>query len=137
MSTWGPRTFEDDFACDWLDDLEESDSIAFLSHCLDLTDQEAVNFVACVGVLCTSELIHGVLREPREKMPEQALSWIEAHEEDAEQLKLMLPAAITGIDRVLKTTSAMRMRWQDAGEIHHSTWVGEVLELQNGLKAIL
>ncbi|MDA8746421.1 DUF4259 domain-containing protein [Rubripirellula amarantea] len=136
MSTWGPRTFEDDFACDWLEDLEDSDPISFFTHCLDLSDQDALNFVACVGVLGTSELIHGVLAEPREKMPEQALSWIENHENLADELKALVPAAIAGIDRVLKTSSAMRMRWQDAGEIHHSTWIGEVLELQNGLKAI-
>ncbi|KAA1258478.1 hypothetical protein LF1_09980 [Rubripirellula obstinata] len=136
MSSWGHRTFEDDIALDWLEDLYESEPLAFFRHCLDLTDQEELSFLASIGVVCTSEMIHSILSEPRSGMPEAARVWV-ADQEDIEiALRGLIPDAIEALDRVLCPSSEMTIRWQDAGETHYGTWYGEVESLKNQLSLI-
>lgn len=136
MSSWGHRTFEDDIALDWLEDLYESEPLAFFRHCLDLSDQEELSFLACVGVVCTSEMIHSILREPRPAVPEAARVWL-ADQQDIEiALRGLVPESIDALDRVLCESSEMAIRWQDAGEIHYGTWYGEVESLKTQLSLI-
>ena len=136
MSSWGHRTFEDDIALDWLEDLHESEPLAFFRHCLDLSDQHELTYLACVGVVCTAEMIHSIITEPRPGMPEAARVWV-AEQDDVEiALRGLVPSTIEALDRVLCKTSEMTLRWQDAGETHYGTWYGEVASLKNELAKI-
>lgn len=127
MGSWGPRTFEDDLACDWLEDLLDSDPIAFFDHCLDLTGLDSLGMLACIGVVCTAEMIHGLLCEPRVGLPEAARRWLDRHQSLANEAMQLVPVAVSGIDRVLKPDSAMHLQWEDAGELDH--WQREVTSL--------
>lgn len=133
MGSWGPRTFEDDIACDWLEDLYDSDPIAFFKHCLDLRGQEELEFLACVGVLCTAELIHGLLSEPRDGIPEAALQWIDEHELLRPLLLSAVPDAVDGLARVLLPDSQMRIRFEDQDELLDA-WIEQVQELRHRLQ---
>lgn len=136
MSSWGHRTFEDDIALDWLEDLYESEPLAFFRHCLDLSDQQELSFLASVGVVCTAEMIHSILSEPRSGMPEAARVWVAEQEPNETALRGMVPIAIEALDRVLCKTSEMTVRWRDAGETHYGTWFGEVELLKTHLSQI-
>lgn len=127
MGSWGPRTFEDDLACDWLEDLLDSDPIAFFEHCLDLTGLESLGMLACVGVVCTAEMIHGLIRMPRVGWPEAAHRWLERHRSLVVDVIPLVPSAVDGIDRVLRVDSAMYLQWDDACELDR--WQRELASL--------
>ncbi len=135
MGSWGPQTFDDDLACDWLEDLLDSDPIAFFDHCLDLTGLEALGMLACIGVVCTSEMIHGLICQPRNGMPEAAYRWLDRHRSLAVPVTALVPQAIEGIDRVLKPDSAMHLQWDDAGELER--WQSELTALWLPLRTLV
>ena len=133
MGTWGIETFEDDIAVDWLEDLFDSHPVAFLRHCLDLTGHDYLGHVACIGIVCSSEMIHGLLCEPRSGMPEQAYEWLREHANlDAQPF---VADAITGLGRVLGPSSEMRELWEDDGE-RFELWRSRVQDLVERLGAV-
>ncbi len=133
MGAWGPRTFEDDLACDWLEDLFESDPIAFFDHCLDLTGVESPGLLECIGVVCTAEMIHGLLRGPRPGLPEAALRWLRRHVSLTATVRSLIPLVIEGLDRVLDPSSEMYWQWEDEGD-QWDAWFREVASLRNGFQ---
>ena len=117
MGPWGFRTFEDELACDWLEDLFDSDPVLFFRHCLDLRGLDYVEYLAGIGVICTSEMVHAICDRPRNELPPAAHSWLQQHHRlDVVNL---LPDAIAGLRRVLGPESELRQRWED-----HDQWGG-------------
>lgn len=131
MGSWGFRTFEDDIACDWLEDLFDSDPIAFFQQCLDLEGHDFLEFLACIGVTCTAEILHGLARTPRNGLPEAAYQWLDAHQEL--RVDALIPSAIDGLQRVLSSDSQMQLIWEDDGE-RFNQWRMHYLELIKGLR---
>ncbi len=74
MGTWGLGTFDDDIARDWLEDLHDSDPVAFFRHCLDLTGHDDLEYLACVGVVCTAEIIQGLVANHARGFPNRCIS---------------------------------------------------------------
>ena len=114
MSSWGFRTFEDDIACDWLEDLCDSDPVAFFAKCLNLRGLGDLDFLACVGVVCTSEMLRAVVSGPKPPLPEIATHWCAEYREL--NCQWLLPQAVAGMKRILEPNSEMRVRWQDHEE---------------------
>lgn len=114
MGTWGIGSFQDDIAVDWLEDLFDSDPVAFFRQCLDLSGEDYLGHIACVGVVCTSEMIHGLLRQPRAGLPEAAHQWLEQHK--ALNVQPFLGEAIVGLERVRENKSEMFAMWEDDGD---------------------
>jgi hypothetical protein len=133
MGTWGLGTFDDDIACDWLEDLFDSDPFAFFVQCLDLPPRDDLEFLACTGVVCTAEMVHGLIREPRGGLPGAALLWIEQHREL--NVRPLVPAAIAGLHRVIHHNSEMHVRWEDHQELYAS-WLERISELVGNLESI-
>ncbi|MGI9474960.1 MAG: DUF4259 domain-containing protein [Rubripirellula sp.] len=132
MGSWGFRTFEDDIACDWLEDLYDSAPIAFFIQCLDLEGHDYLEFLACVGVVCTAEMLHGIARQPRQRLPEVAYHWCETHRDlDVQSL---LPQAVEGMQRVLGSHSEMHQQWEDDAD-RYKTWMQHHQELIGGLRS--
>jgi hypothetical protein len=134
MGSWGLGTFDDDIACDWLEDLHDSDPIAFFTQCLDLTGHDDLEYLACVGVVCTAEILHAVLAEPREGLPAVARQWIGAHRQ-LEALPLAA-AAISGLRRVICPSSEMHQLWED-NEKMHDAWMRQIKDLLTRLEATM
>ena len=133
MGTWGLGTFDDDIACDWLEDLHESDPLAFFVQCLDLTDSNDLEYLACIGVVCTAEIIHALLRSPREGLPQAACRWAEQHK-DLNVLPL-LPDAIAGVGRVMQPDSELHELWEDNEEMY-DRWRDQTRDLLRQLESI-
>ncbi|MCG8652644.1 MAG: DUF4259 domain-containing protein [Pirellulales bacterium] len=134
MGTWGMGAFDNDVAGDWLEDLADSDPIAFFRHCLDLSDQDYLEQVACVGVVCTAEILHGLLRSPRPELPETACRWIADH--STLMPFELVPAAIDGMEAVLDEPSEMRELWEDEAE-HYAQWQAYMAQLTDGLRQVI
>jgi len=133
MSSWGYRTFEDGIACDWLEDLHDSDPIAFFVKCLDLADLEYFDFLACVGVVCTAEMLRGIKSGPRPGLPEAAVGWCEEHRDL--NCGFLIPRAIDSLKLVLTDRSEMWVRWDDDAE-RFDCWLEHQQELMENLQGI-
>lgn len=116
MGTWGPGTFEDDIACDWVEDLFESDPIAFFVQCLDLEGESYLEFLACVGVVCTAEVISALLCGARRGLPEAIRQWVASN--DTLNVLPLVPSAIEGLRRVAGDESEMQQRFEDNQEMY-------------------
>lgn len=134
MGTWGLGTFEDDIACDWLEDLHDSDPIAFFTACLDLEGLEELDYLACIGVVCTSEILCAHATEPRHDLPESANQWLIQNRELA--LSGFLPRCIDGLRRVADPKSEMSMRWEDGAE-NFVAWKNHISDLQQRLQSVI
>jgi hypothetical protein len=134
MGTWGLETFEDDIASDWLEDLYESDPIAFFKHCLDHTRHDNLESLACVGVVCTAEIIHAVIREPRQGLPEVVHHWLD--ENKGLDVFPLIPGAIEGLRRVIGPHSQMHQLWEDDAE-RYDGWKQRIGDLLNRLELAL
>lgn len=133
MGTWGLGTFDDDVACDWLEDLFDSEPRLFFEHCLDLSDQDYLGHVAAVGVVCTAEMLYGLLHGPRAGLPEPALRWLDDHQ--VLPVDAYLPRAIAGLQRVLGERSEMRLLWEDDSD-RYQGWQDQIQSLMHGLSAV-
>ena len=133
MGSWGYRTFEDDIAIDWLEDLHDSDPIAFFEQCLDLSGSEYVEFLACVGVVCTAEMIHSLLSEPRPGLPEAAHQWL--HEHHGLNAFRFVPQTILSLQRIMGPNSEMHGLWEDNEESYES-WMSQMNDLLNRLESV-
>jgi hypothetical protein len=134
VGTWGLGTFEDDIACDWLEDLHDSDPIAFFTACLDLEGIEELDYLACIGVVCTAEILCAHTAQPRQSLPESAKAWLVNHRELA--LNGFLPSCVTGLYRVIDPTSEMSMRWEDGVE-NFEAWKNHILDLHHRLESVI
>jgi len=131
MAPWGFETFQDELACDWLEDLFDSDPIAFLRHCLDLEQLDYIEYLAGIGVLCSAEIIHGLCAQPRACLPRLAKDWL-VNFRDLDVSNL-LSSAISGMDRVIGTKSELRERWED-NEQWGEEWFRHQAELMQLLR---
>ena len=117
MHPWGIHTFEDEIACDWIEDLNDSDPVVFLAHCLDLGNAKSLNYLACVGVLCTAELIIAGCVPNNRVHPRSIQRWITENPEV--DLKAFTLQAIAGLRKVLNRQpelgpqSELLVRWMD------------------------
>lgn len=134
MGTWGLGTFEDDIACDWLEDLHDSDPIAFFTHCLDLTGHDYLEFLACVGVVCTAEVVHGLILGPRPGLPAEVGAWIEKHK--GLDVIHLVPASIVGMQRVIGSQSQMHDLWEDDA-LRFDAWKQQTNDLIHRLQHAL
>ena len=134
MSSWGYQTFEDGIACDWLEDLYDSDPTAFFVKCLDLQGLDYFDFLACIGVVCTAEMLRGVITGPRAGLPDAAAGWCEQHRDL--NCKFLVPRAINALKLVLSDRSEMWVRWDDDADLF-DCWMEHQQELIEDMRNIL
>ncbi len=134
MGTWGLGTFEDDIACDWLEDLHDSDPVAFFTECLNLDNIGELEYLACIGVVCTAEIVCAQMAQPGQSLPESAREWLEQHRHLT--LSKFLPRCVEGLRRVSETSSEMSQRWED-GQENFEAWKSGIHHLRERLESLL
>lgn len=134
MGTWGLGTFEDDIACDWIEDLYDSDPIAFFIECLNLDGLEVLEHLACVGVVCTAEILHCLVCDARDHLPEAVHQWCADHADL--DVRFLIPAACEGLRRVLDPRSAMHVMWADNSPMYAS-WLQKISDLLVRLETVV
>lgn len=137
MNIWETGPFEDDLAIDWLEDLHDSDAMAFFRHCLDLTDTNDLHHLACIGVLCSSAMIAGLLSDsPALPLPPSATDWLADHQALKSEAPSLIVDAIGGLRQVLAPESEMAVRWQDRGEAMYAQWRRDVEQIMTLLQTV-
>lgn len=132
MGTWGIGTFEDDTACDWLDELLEDPSVDFLRNTLATPDEGYIEIDQCMAFLAAAEIIAGVIGTPRPGLPDRALRVMSAFSSAAvEDLRAI---ASQKVRRVLAEHSEARELWEENQE-DFPKWRDGVLDLCRRLEA--
>lgn len=135
MGAWGPQTFENDTAIDWLADFLEVGELEMIEETLETAvedDDEPVDVdVACEAIAACEvlALLRGRRGGVHATTPELE-AWIKGFHKKA-------PAALytlagKAIERVLDADSELRLLWDDAGD---DAWIKDVRDLQARLKA--
>ncbi|MGC6447678.1 MAG: DUF4259 domain-containing protein [Rubripirellula sp.] len=130
MNPWGIETFENEIACDWLEDLQDSEPVAFVKESLHLHIHQRIPYVACIGVVCAAELVHCSNSKRSRPVPLKLYQWIEKH--PRMDFNGFIIPAIVSMRRVLHPQSELRIRWED-NETLGPTW----LRNQNRLIGLL
>jgi hypothetical protein len=133
MGTRGIHTFDDDLNLDWLIDLSDSKPLPFLKNCLDLKGVEEMEIFACIGVLCASVIVDAILNGPTKDLPEDALAWLKTNKKL--KVRPLVPAAITGLERLLEDDSEMNSEWQTEKKLYPK-WKKSIVELKKRLEKL-
>src|SRR5262249_48138153 len=126
MGTWGLGTFDDDTACDWLDELAEEPTVEFLQQTLATPDEGYLESDQCTAVLGAAEIIAGVVAGPRAGLPKVALGVISSLTPDA--VGPLRTLASEKVRRVLGEGSELRELWEE-NEAEFPKWRDGLLEL--------
>ena len=131
MGAWGIKTFDDDSACDWIYDLEESEGTDFLEQSLNPKEEGGyLDLEGDVAILCACELIHSILHGPRDGVPEDVVNWINNNRGiDVTSLKKI---CVDKINRLLSDKSELNELWAE-NEDEYDNWKNNVLELREAL----
>ncbi len=127
MGTWGPGSFSNDAALDWLADLIEGEP-----KLLDLALDNALGAAAltdpvCTAALVAAELVAAALGLGDERLNEAAATWLDMHRDS---VRLLGPVkARRAVQRVYED-SELRELWDEAGR---PEWHADVRELLSRL----
>lgn len=135
MGTWGMKTFENDEALDWANDLESTKDEVLLESSLSPAEVDNYYLDAsdCVRVLCAAEVIAGVVGRPRSSLPDNVSLWVTKHTNT--KIKPLVPLAIAKVERVLAKDSELDELWAE-NQQDYSTWRKDVTELLELLKSL-
>lgn len=114
MGAWGVETFENDTACDWIEELRNADDPReFLADSLTLDDQNEDYLdadVACFA-LAACETVAALNGRPGDDLPDELLEWVAAHESlDVADLR---PDCRAIIARVMADNSELKSLWAE------------------------
>lgn len=129
MAFWGPKTFEDDTALDWISELTDSDDPRNFLIDSVTTKSSELDLEQCATILAAAETIVAVLDEPRAGLPDELLDWVD--ENDCDDISDLPSTALKSVKRVLGSGSELREAWEDGDG--YDDWRSEV----EGLRDIL
>lgn len=124
MGSWGPGSFENDFAVDWVEDLVDGDDVAKIEGTLRTITAAAPadrlsDHVSCEAV-AAAEFVAAARGFPSDELPQWAIDWIHVHRVPSDPG--MVTLAIKALQRVaadselkdLRSESGSLGRWTDA-----------------------
>ncbi|MFT5881686.1 MAG: hypothetical protein ACI9FG_000172 [Crocinitomicaceae bacterium] len=112
MAAWGTKTFEEDTANDWIQELIDSeDAREFLSESLSI-DPGYIEADQAAIVLAASETLIALLDEPRAGIPGELVDWVGDNECD--DVSDLPEVALLALAKVLGKESELRDIWSDA-----------------------
>ncbi|PQJ28392.1 DUF4259 domain-containing protein [Rubritalea profundi] len=112
MAAWGTKTFEEDTANDWIQELIDSeDAREFLSESLSI-DPGYIEADQAAIVLAASETLIALLDEPRIGVPGELVDWVGDNECD--DVSDLPEVALPALAKVLGKESELREIWSDS-----------------------
>ncbi len=120
VGAWGPGSFDNDDALDWLAELTEGSSLGPVNTAFALVQEadylEAPDASAAVAA---AEIVAALMGRPPADLPEEAAEWVQAH--PATPGATLVTRARGSVIRV-REDSELKELWEegDAGEWHAS-----------------
>ena len=135
MGAWGPGSFENDSACDWLSDFLAGEDDQPLYAALDAAlegedeDLELGNTWAGEQALAAAEVVAALIGRPAANAPPELLGW--ARQAEGEQDPELAGLAARAVRRV-RDGSELRELWQEGDD---TAWLAVVDDLLRRLAA--
>ncbi|MFC4992269.1 DUF4259 domain-containing protein [Rubritalea tangerina] len=132
MAAWGTKTFEEDTANDWIQELIDSDEPReFLVDSLS-TDSGYVEADQGSTILAAGETLIALLDEPRAGVPGELVDWVGDNEcDDVSDLPAI---AVGSVDKVLSEESELREIWSESEEFDE--WLENVESMREVLASL-
>jgi hypothetical protein len=136
MGAWGTGIFDNDTACDWAYDLNETSDLSLIESALDrvlnvdaeyLDASEAEEALAAAETVARLKGNWGIRNSYTEKMDK----WVETARLTPPQA--LIEKALRGVERVLSGPSELLELWSEGEEF--TAWEESVKDLSRRLKA--
>lgn len=131
MGAWRVNTFDNDFACDWMCDLEDTDDLSLVEQAFDAIEENGDEYLeadlasealaACEVVACLKGN-----PGPGDSSTESLDEWIEAH--PLIPSNKLVERALAAIDRVTSPESELLEVWIDSDT--KDEWLAAVADLR-------
>lgn len=132
MGAWDMDSFDNDTACDWAFDLEDSEDLQFVIKTLDEIPLNSDEEVDADDACCAIAACEAIARLKgnwgrRDAHSEPVDKWVEAHPtQPGEEL---ISKATAVLDRILGDNSELRDLWEETE--HYGVWRASVENLRN------
>jgi hypothetical protein len=146
MSIWGPHTFENDDAADWIAELEEDPALSALQEALsEVSDPAHIGYLDvtdCCEAVAAAEVLTEILgvpgAEPQLDPEEAATLKTELEREKPREQTRLLQQALSAIAIVVHDyeNSELRQLWQQ-NAAGMPEWLGAMEDLQRRLRIAL
>jgi hypothetical protein len=129
MGAWGPRSFENDNAMDWLGELADTGDLTPIESALDLPPASAdyVEGPECEAAVAAAEVVAALDGRPGDDLPEEVVNFSRGRPPPTPEL---LTSAKTAIRRVLDESELLDI-WKESEEFE--SWRASMADLQNRL----
>jgi hypothetical protein len=132
MAAWGTKTFEEDTANDWIQELIDADDAR--EFLIDSLSTESGFIEAGQGstVLAAGETLIALLDEPRTGVPSELVDW--AGDNECDDVSDLPEVAVESIERVLSEESEIREIWSEADD--YDEWLENVEQMRDVLASL-
>lgn len=132
MAAWGTKTFEEDTANDWIQELIDSeDPREFLVESLSI-DPGFIEADQAAAILAAGETLIALLDEPRVGVPGELVDWVGDNE--CEDVSDLPEIAVTSVAKVLGDESELRDIWSESEEFEE--WQENVEQMREVLASL-
>lgn len=114
MGAWGPGSFENDDALDWLADLVDGGGMDVVESAFDgVADAEYLEAPEASSAVAAAEVVAALAGRPPAELPDEAAEWVAAHgRPPGDRLMRQARAAIQRV----RTDSELKELWEEDGE---------------------
>jgi hypothetical protein len=131
MGTWGVKSFENDTALDWLDELSESKGPKLIKEALEPSiDDAGLDSIDAEMAIAASEVVAAALGKRAAELPEDVTAWISKNPKVV--FGVLVPKALAVLDAALADGSDLRELWEENAE-DCPAWKASVRELRERL----
>jgi len=125
MGTWGIESFDNDIACDWALELEESNCIRLLAESLRINESSLLDADTGICLICAAEVVYGLMVTPRTTLPSEVIDWIKKHNKI--NSTGLCGLCIRGLTHILGPKSELNDLWHETA--NYEEWRDDVTDL--------
>lgn len=129
MGAWGPESFANDDALDWIAELEQAEDTRLLEDTLSVAADEPdeLEVDGASKAVAAAEVGAALAGLPATHLPEEVIAWVRAHRRSFH--KNLITLALRSLDRVRRDSELAEL-WAEGGI---SEWENVVVELRSRL----
>ena len=134
MGAWGTGNFDNDTACDWAYELEESTDLSVVERSLnEVQSEDYVDADVGCEAIAAAEVVARLRGKfgTRDSYTETVDKWVESHKIDP-PAELVAKATVA-LQKIVSEGSELLELWEESGNA--SEWLAEINALQDRLKS--
>lgn len=113
MGAWGPGSFENDDAVDWLADLVDGGGMDVVQSAFDgVADAEYLEAPEASAAVAAAEVVAALAGRAMDDLPVEAAEWVAAHQRHPGEM--LVKRARAAVQRV-RTGSELNELWEEDG----------------------